>query len=198
VQSTGGWNNYQSTAPVSLTGTAGTQTLYMVFRGSGFDLDSHTFGGSGVGVPTDTGVAGKTWTLTAQHSTKLMDVSGASTADGAAINQWAATGGANQRWQAVDAGGGAVNLKALHSNKCVEVTGNSSAAGAFLQQATCTSGNQQKFTATPTGTSGVYTVRSVSSGLCVDVNGAANNDGARLLQWTCQGSLNQQWRFSPA
>nr|WP_221382847.1 ThuA domain-containing protein [Actinoplanes polyasparticus] len=197
VQSTGGWNNYQSTAPVSLTGTAGTQTLYMVFRGSGFDLDSHTFGGSGVGVPTDTGVAGKTWTLTAQHSTKLMDVSGASTADGAAINQWAATGGANQRWQAVDAGGGAVNLKALHSNKCVEVTGNSSAAGAFLQQATCTSGNQQKFTATPTGTSGVYTVRSVSSGLCVDVNGAANNDGARLLQWTCQGSLNQQWRFSP-
>ncbi|MCM4081196.1 ThuA domain-containing protein [Paractinoplanes hotanensis] len=197
VQSTGGWNNYQSTAPVSLTGNAGTQTLYMVFRGSGFDLDSHTFGGSGVGVPTDTGVAGKTWTLTAQHSTKLMDVSGASTADGATINQWAATGGANQRWQAVDAGGGAVNLKALHSNKCVEVTGNSSAAGAFLQQATCTSGNQQKFTATPTGTTGVYTLRSVSSGLCVDVSGAANNDGARLLQWTCQGSLNQQWRFSP-
>ena len=196
VQSTGGWNNYQSTAPVNLTGAAGTQTLYMVFRGSGFDLDSHTFGGSGVGVPNDTGVAGKTWTLTAQHSTKLMDVSGASTADGAAINQWAATGGTNQRWQAVDAGGGAVNLKAVHSNKCVEVTGNSSAAGAFLQQATCTSGNQQKFTAAPTGTTGVYTLRSVSSGLCVDVNGAATNDGARLLQWTCQGSPNQQWRFN--
>ncbi len=38
-------------------------------------------------------------------------------------------------------------------------------------------GNQQKLTATPAGTSGVYTLRSVASGLCVDVNGAANADG---------------------
>jgi hypothetical protein len=198
VPSTGGWDNYQSTPPVNVTGVAGTQTLYMVFRGSGFDLDSHTFGGAGVGVPNTTGVAGKTWTLTAMHSGKLMDVNGVSTADGAQINQWAATGGSNQKWQAVDAGSGAVTLKALHSGKCVEVVGASTTAGAFLQQATCTNGNQQKFTAVPTGTAGVYTVRSVASGLCVDVNGAATNDGARLLQWTCQGSANQQWRFSQA
>jgi cytochrome c len=196
VPNTGGWNNYQSTAPVSVAGTAGSPTIYMVFRGSGFDLDSHTFGGAGVGVPNSTGVAGKTWTLTAQHSGKLLDVNAASTADGAQINQWAPTGGANQRWQAVDAGGGSVTLRAGHSGKCAEVTGGSSAAGAFLQQATCTSSTQQRFTATPTGTSGVYTLRSAVSGLCVDVNGAATSDGARILQWTCQGSPNQQWRFT--
>jgi cytochrome c len=196
VPNTGGWNNYQSTAPVSVAGTAGSPTIYMVFRGSGFDLDSHTFGGAGVGVPNSTGVAGKTWTLTAQHSGKLLDVNAASTADGAQINQWAPTGGANQRWQAVDAGGGSITLRAGHSGKCAEVTGGSSAAGAFLQQATCTSSTQQRFTATPTGTSGVYTLRSAVSGLCVDVNGAATSDGARILQWTCQGSPNQQWRFS--
>jgi cytochrome c len=196
VPNTGGWNNYQSTAPVSVAGTAGSPTIYMVFRGSGFDLDSHTFGGAGVGVPNSTGVAGKTWTLTAQHSGKLLDVNAASTADGAQINQWAPTGGANQRWQAVDAGAGSVTLRAGHSGKCAEVTGGSSAAGAFLQQATCTSSTQQRFTATPTGTSGVYTLRSAVSGLCVDVNGAATSDGARILQWTCQGSPNQQWRFT--
>lgn len=200
VPSTGGWDNYQSTTPVSVAALSGTQTLYMVFKGSGnnwFDLDSHTFGGAGVGVPgTGGGLAGKTWTVTAQHSGKLMDVSGVSTADGAQITQWAATGGNNQKWQAVDAGSGAVYLKAVHSGKCVEVIGSSTAAGAFLQQATCNNGNQQKFTATATGTSGVYTVRSVLSGLCVDVNGAATTDGARLLQWTCHSAANQQWRFT--
>ncbi|MBQ0980426.1 ThuA domain-containing protein [Micromonospora sp. M61] len=199
VPSTGGWDNYQSTTPVSVSALSGTQTLYMVFKNSNnsFDLDSHTFGGNGVGTPgTGGGLAGKTWTVTAQHSGKLMDVSGVSTADGAQITQWAATGGNNQKWQAVDAGSGAVYLKAVHSGKCVEVVGSSTAAGAFLQQATCNNGNQQKFTATATGTSGVYTVRSVLSGLCVDVNGAATTDGARLLQWTCHSAANQQWRFT--
>ncbi|MEO3926844.1 ThuA domain-containing protein [Micromonosporaceae bacterium B7E4] len=201
VPSTGGWDNYQSTPPVNVTALAGTHTLHLVFKGSAnnwFDLDSHTFGGTGVGVPSTDGIAGRTWTLTAQHSGKLMDVSGVSTADGAQIHQWTATGGNNQRWQAVDAGGGAVYLKAVHSGKCVEVTGGSTTAGAFLQQATCNNGNQQKFTATPTGTSGVYTVQSVPSGHCVDVNGAATSDGARLLQWNCLGSTNQQWRFTAA
>lgn len=206
VPNTGGWDNYQSTPAVNVTALAGTHTLYLVFKGSSnnwFDLDSFTFGGAGVGQPVDPGnpgdgVAGRTWTLTAQHSGKLMDVNGVSTADGAQIHQWAATGGANQRWQAVDAGGGAVYLRAVHSGKCAEVIGGSTSAGAFLQQATCNNSNQQKFTATPTGTTGVYTVRSVPSGLCVDVNGAATTDGARLLQWTCHGGPNQQWRFGPA
>ncbi|MEO3746440.1 ThuA domain-containing protein [Plantactinospora sp. B5E13] len=202
VPSTGGWDNYQSTPPVNVSALSGTQTLYLVFKGSAnnwFDLDSHTFGGNGVGVPSSGGgVAGRTWTLTAQHSGKLMDVSGVSTADGAQIHQWAATGGNNQKWQAVDAGGGAVYLKAVHSGKCVEVIGASTAPGAFLQQATCNNSNQQKFTATPTGTSGVYTVKSVVSGHCVDVNGAATTDGARLLQWNCHTGTNQQWRFTAA
>ncbi|MEU7585284.1 ThuA domain-containing protein [Micromonospora sp. NPDC049230] len=201
VPSTGGWDNYQSTTPVSVAAASGTQTLYMVFKNSNnsFDLDSHTFGGNGVGTPgtgTGGGLAGKTYTVTAQHSNKLMDVSGVSTADGAQITQWSSTGANNQRWQAVDAGNGALYLKAVHSGKCVEVVGSSTAAGAFLQQATCNNGNQQKFTATATGTSGVYTVKSVLSGLCVDVNGAATTDGARLLQWTCHSAANQQWRFT--
>ncbi|KOX08091.1 glycosyl hydrolase [Micromonospora sp. NRRL B-16802] len=200
VPSTGGWDNYQSTAPVSVAALGGTQTLYMVFKGSGnnwFDLDAYTFGGAGVGVPgTGTGVAGKTWTLTAQHSGKLMDVSGVSTADGAQITQWAATGGNNQKWQAVDAGSGAVYLKAVHSGKCLDVVGGSTAQGAFLQQSTCSNANQQKFLVTATATTGVYTVKSVPSGLCVDVNGASTADGARLLQWGCHTAANQQWRFT--
>jgi cytochrome c len=202
VPSTGGWDNYQSTSATSVAALSGTHTLYMVFKGSSsnwFDLDAFTFGGNGVGVPgsdTGGGVAGKTWTLTAQHSGKLMDVSGVSTADGAQVVQWAATGGNNQKWQAVDAGSGAVYLKAVHSGKCLDVVGGSTAQGAFLQHTTCNNSNQQKFTVTATGTTGVYTVKSALSGLCLDVNGASTADGARLLQWGCHSAANQQWRFT--
>ncbi|MET7424591.1 ThuA domain-containing protein [Dactylosporangium sp. NPDC005555] len=201
IASTGGWDNYANTATVNTAALSGTHTLYMVFKNSannGFDLDSFTFGGAGVGTPNTGGVAGKTWTLTAQHSGKNVDVNGVSTADEAQIIQWAPTGGNNQKWQAVDAGGGAVYLKAVHSGKCLDIIGGSTANGAFLQQFTCNNGNNQKFTVTPTGTSGVYTVKNVQSGLCVDVNGNSTADGARLLQWTCQGSTNQQWRFTLA
>jgi cytochrome c len=201
VPSTGGWNNYQSTPAVNTAALSGSHVLYMVFKGTTnnwFDLDSFTFGGNGVGEPvTDGGgVAGRTWTVAAVHSGKFVDVSGASTADGAQVVQWAATGGNNQKWQAVDAGSGTVYLKAVHSGRCLDVTNGSTAEGAFLQQLACTNGNQQKFQVTATATSGVYTVKSVASGLCIDVNGGATTDGARLLQWSCHGGTNQQWRFT--
>ncbi|MET8090486.1 ThuA domain-containing protein [Micromonospora sp. NPDC005220] len=200
VPNTGGWDTYQSTAPVNTAALSGTHTLYMVFKNgadNGFDVDSFTFGGGGVGTPG--GPIGKTWTLTAQHSGKNIDVNGVSTADNAQIIQWAPTGGNNQKWQAVNAGSNTFTLQAVHSGKCVDVTGASTADGAFLQQLTCdSSSNAQKFTVVPTGTPNVYAIRNVGSGKCIDVNGAGTADGARLLQWTCHSGTNQQWRFTLA
>jgi alpha-galactosidase len=37
--------------------------------------------------------------LIAQHSNKCLDVSGASTANGATIHQWTCGSGTNQQWQ---------------------------------------------------------------------------------------------------
>ncbi|WP_119582361.1 ThuA domain-containing protein [Streptomyces europaeiscabiei] len=202
VPSTGGWNTYQSTSAVNTADLSGSHPLYLVFKGTSnnwFDLDSLTFGGNGVGEPGSgggDGVAGRTWTVAAQHSGKFVDVNGASTADGAQVVQWPANGANNQKWQAVDAGGGAVYLKAVHSDKCLAVAGGSTAQGAFLQQSTCDNGNPQKFLVTPSTTVGVYTVKSLPSGLCVDVNGGSTADGARLLQWSCHSGTNQQWRFT--
>ncbi|GAA3768956.1 ThuA domain-containing protein [Plantactinospora mayteni] len=198
VPNTGGWDNYQSTAAVNTTGIAGSRTLYLVFKSStnnSFDVDSITFGGTGVGVPASGGVAGRTWTLAAEHSGKLVDVNAQSTADGAIVQQWAPNGGNNQRWQAVDAGGGTVQLRAVHSGKCLDVTGSSTAPGAFLQQSTCNGGANQRFRVEAAGTGGVYTVVSALSGLCLDVNGNSVLDGARLVQWNCQNSTNQRFRF---
>ena len=115
-----------------------------------------------------------------------MDVSGVSTADGAQITQWAATGGNNQKWQAVDAGNGAVYLQGGAQR---QVRSRSPAApprrAPSSSRPPATTATSRSSPPPPTGTSGVYTVKSVLSGLCVDVNGAATTDGARLLQWTC-------------
>ncbi|GAA1551084.1 hypothetical protein GCM10009827_084640 [Dactylosporangium maewongense] len=153
-----------------------------------------------------TPITGRTWTLTAEHSGKLMDVEAQSGTDRAPVVQWPGTGADNQRWQVIDAGGGTVNLKAVHSGKCLDVDARSTTAGAYLQQYRCNNDDNQRFTITPvpvatpaptpTATAGVYIIRNVLSGLCVDVFGNAATDGTRLVQWTCQGTTNQQWRFT--
>lgn len=146
--------------------------------------------------PTPAGIPGKTYTLTAIHSGKLADVSGGSTADNAAVIQWPSHGGDNQKWQAVDAGGGNFSLKAVHSGKCLTVSGDSTADGTATTQFTCTNKNSQKWQAIPTGTAGVYQLRAVHSGKCLDVSGASTADGAAIIQWTCHSGTNQQWRLT--
>jgi glucose/arabinose dehydrogenase/PKD repeat protein/type 1 glutamine amidotransferase len=199
VTATGGWDTYVQQAAVNVAALSGTHKLYMVFKSStstSFDVDSFTFGGAGVGVGTPpTGIAGKTYTLTAQSSSKLADVSGVSTADNAVVHQWAATGGNNQKWQAVDAGGGYVYLKAVHSGKCLAASGGSTADAAAMVQLTCTTNNNMKWQAVTTSTTGVYQLKAVHSGKCLDVNGNSTADGAALIQWPCGTAANQQWRL---
>ncbi|GAA1884391.1 ThuA domain-containing protein [Asanoa iriomotensis] len=198
VAATGGWDTYVQQAAVNVAALSGTHKLYMVFKSSAnnnFDVDSFTFGGNGVGTAPAGGIAGRTWTLTAQHSGKLADVNGVSTADNAVVHQWGATGGANQRWQAVDAGGGNVYLKAVHSGKCMVVSGGSTADAAAVVQLTCNSQTNQAWTPVASS-SGVYQFRAVHSGKCLDVNGNSTADGAPLIQWPCHTATNQQWRLT--
>ncbi len=198
VPSTGGWDNYQNLASVSVSALSGTHNLYMVFKSSAegsFDLDAFTFGGAGVGT-NPTGIAGRTYTMAALHSNLLADVNGVSTADNAAVVQWSATGGNNQKWQAVDAGGGLVYLRAVHSGKCLAASGGSTADGATMVQLTCNNQNNQKWQAVTTSTAGVYQLRASHSSKCLDVNGGSTTNGAALIQWPCHTGTNQQWRLT--
>src|SRR6266536_1851973 len=52
------------------------------------------------------------YVLVNRNSGKALDVSGASTADGAGIIQWTRTNATNQQFQFVDSGGGYFRLKA--------------------------------------------------------------------------------------
>ncbi|WP_030248472.1 RICIN domain-containing protein, partial [Streptomyces sp. NRRL S-350] len=62
--------------------------------------------------------------LVSVNSGKCLDVTGASTADGAQIVQWSCgTDKPNQQWTLVPvAGSGAVQLVSVNSGKCLDVT----------------------------------------------------------------------------
>jgi hypothetical protein len=74
------------------------------------------------------------YVLVNRGSGKALDVSGASTADGAAVHQRARHDGANQRFQFVDSGGGYYRLKARHSGKVLDVSNCSTADHADVVQ----------------------------------------------------------------
>ncbi|MEU8385670.1 family 43 glycosylhydrolase, partial [Streptosporangium sp. NPDC048865] len=64
----------------------------------------------------------------------VLDVSGASTANGGAVVQWADHNGTNQQWRLADSDGGHVRLINRNSNKALEVQGASTADGANIVQ----------------------------------------------------------------
>jgi len=136
-----------------------------------------------------------TYTLTARHSGKLMDVFNASTADGANVVQWAANGQSNQRWQFRDAGGGYFNVVSVNSGKCLDVYGGGGATadGTRVVQWACGSGTNQQWRVQDAG-GGYSQLVARHSNKCLDVQGAATTDGAQAVQWTCGSATNQHWQ----
>ena len=60
------------------------------------------------------------YTITAEHSGKVLDVAGASTASGATVQQYAYNGSNAQLWYFVDAGNGYYNIYSALGN-CLDV-----------------------------------------------------------------------------
>jgi hypothetical protein len=72
--------------------------------------------------------------LVARHSGMRLDVSNNSTDVGAALQQWACHGGANQQWSLQPSGDGYYLLVSGNSGKAADVTDWSSLDGALVQQ----------------------------------------------------------------
>jgi hypothetical protein len=129
-----------------------------------------------------------------RNSGKALDVSGASTADGARIHQWSRHDGNNQQWQFVDSGGGYYRLRARHSGKVIDVSGASTADGAPYVQWADHGGNNQQFRLVDTD-SGYVKLVNRNSGKVADVTGASTADGAFIQQYSDWNGTNQQWQL---
>jgi hypothetical protein len=134
-----------------------------------------------------------------------MDVSGASTSNGAQVIQWTWNGQHNQDWFVVPTDSGYAELVNRNSGQCLSVAGNSIAAGTPLIQWPCWGGYGQQWligNGTYPGWSENNWTAGVESrlnpGQNVDVSGMSGNAGAWIQQWWWTSNWNQWWHFEQA
>ncbi|MEV6329238.1 ricin-type beta-trefoil lectin domain protein [Streptomyces sp. NPDC051909] len=112
---------------------------------------------------------------------KCLDVNGAGTADGTAVQTWSCGDGANQFWSAYTDG----TLRSL--GKCLDAVGWGTANGTKVQLWACHGGANQVWQPYNGG------YRNPASGRCLDVPAASTADGTQLQLWDCHGGSNQKW-----
>ncbi|GAA0943538.1 hypothetical protein GCM10009554_36850 [Kribbella koreensis] len=113
-------------------------------------------------------------------SGRCLDVPGASTTNGTALDLWDCNGGGNQSWNHT-----AGKQLTVYGNKCVTAGG--AVAGSPAIITTCTGASDQAWE--------LQADKSVTSighpGLCLDAAGTAN--GSAVIVSACNGLSNQQW-----
>ncbi|GGN34880.1 chitinase [Streptomyces fuscichromogenes] len=113
---------------------------------------------------------------------KCLDVAGANSADGTAVQLYDCNGTAAQQWTVGSDG----TIRAL--GKCLDVTGSSTADGAKLQLWTCSGGANQQWTV-----SSAHDIVNPQANKCMDVTDNNSANGTRTQIWTCAGTANQKW-----
>ncbi|MDG4797083.1 RICIN domain-containing protein [Micromonospora sp. WMMD1082] len=148
----------------------------------------------GTVLAVSSGVA-EQYRVTARHSGRVLDVIGASTANGAEIKQWGWNGGGNQRWTFEDAGGGYFRIVNQNSGKCLDVASASTADRANIVQYTCSGATHQQWQWRAVGS--YFQLVARHSGKCLDVVSAGTGDGVDIQQFACGNQDNQQWSRTP-
>lgn len=134
---------------------------------------SGTQGGGGGGGATGqiTGLAGK-----------CVDVAGANSANGTAVQLWDCNGTNAQQWTVGTDG----SIRVL--GKCLDVTSGSTANGAKIQLWDCNGSGAQQWNVTAT-----RDIVNPQANKCLDATGNSSANGTRLQIWSCTGAANQKW-----
>lgn len=134
------------------------------------------------------------YTLTSQLSGKLLEISGASNADGANVVQWPDLGGPNQRWIIREPINGYYSLINVQSGKALEVYELSTVNGANVVQYDYWQGDSQLWQILDSGDGHVQLVNRLSE-KALTVAGSSRDDGANVEQNTPTEASNQLWKL---
>ncbi|SEG10128.1 Ricin-type beta-trefoil lectin domain-containing protein [Actinacidiphila yanglinensis] len=115
---------------------------------------------------------------------KCVDVAGASSTNGAAVQLNDCNGTTAQQWTVGSDG----TLKAL--GKCMDVSSAGTANGTKVQLYDCNGTGSQVW---QPGSGG--SLVNPQSGKCLDATGPSSANGTRLQIWSCTGSANQVWNL---
>ncbi|TYP77487.1 cellulase family glycosylhydrolase [Paenibacillus methanolicus] len=197
-------NTYRAIWTKAVVSTAKKYSLVPVWwdNGSNFSLINRhnlTITQQGIIDAIMSGI-GNYYRIVNRHSGKALDVNGYSTADGAAVNQYAYTGGYNQQWELLHVGLNNYQLINRNSGKVLEIGGWSSSDGAAAQQWAHSGlgGYNQQWQMIDVG-GGYFEFKNVASGKYLEVFGWSTNDSATVGQWSLGNpyNFNQQWQLVP-
>ncbi|MDQ0585185.1 hypothetical protein QF030_007363 [Streptomyces rishiriensis] len=113
---------------------------------------------------------------------KCVDISGAATANGTAVQLYDCNGSAAQQWTV----GGDGTIRAL--GKCLDVASGGTVDGTRTQLWDCNGSAAQQWTVTA-----AHDIVNPQADKCLDATGNSSANGTRLQIWTCTGSANQKW-----
>ncbi|SDO53435.1 ThuA domain-containing protein [Actinacidiphila guanduensis] len=113
---------------------------------------------------------------------KCVDVAGASSTNGAAVQLYDCNGTNAQTWTVGSDG----TLRAL--GKCMDVSAAGTANGTKVQLYDCNGTGSQVWQAGANGS-----LVNPQSGKCLDATGPSSANGTRLQIWSCTGASNQSW-----
>ncbi|ALG15483.1 glycoside hydrolase family 16 protein [Kibdelosporangium phytohabitans] len=112
---------------------------------------------------------------------KCVDVAGANSANGTAVQIYDCNGTAAQRWTR-----NGNQLQAL--GKCLDAAGGGTANGTLVQLWDCNGSGAQQW-----AVSAANDIVNIAANKCLDVTGNNSANGTRLQLWECTGSANQKW-----
>jgi len=78
-------------------------------------------------------------------SGQALEVYGGSTSNGAKVDQWPYSSGANQQWSVVQVSAGVYNLKNVNSGEMLDVIGGNTANGTLMDQWPSSGGTNQQW-----------------------------------------------------
>jgi predicted chitinase len=113
---------------------------------------------------------------------KCVDVAGANSANGTAVQLYDCNGTSAQTWS--NPGDG--TLRAL--GRCLDVTSGGTADGTTVQLYDCNGSAAQQW-----AVSSANDIVNPQANKCLDVTGNNSANGTRLQIWTCSGGANQKW-----
>lgn len=180
------WNRYgwaQFTASLN----AGANSITFGYSGTYAELDAIDVYKAGT-------AANGEFKLVNRNSGKYLEITSASTANGAPAGQWGDTNNPTQVWR-IGAVTGGYTLTNLNSGKLLDVSGASLADGAAVVQNPSSGASSQKWTLTQTDT-GYLTATNGNSGKLLEIYQNSTADGAIADQWGSTGYLCQQWHLT--
>ena len=137
-------------------------------------------------------LANGTFMIVNRKSGMVLDVASASTANGANVLQWGATGGTNQRWTLTQLSGDYYSIIGVPSGRALEVYQAGTADGDNVSILDYSGANNQQWQFISVG-NGYYRIVNRNSGKDLDVAGQSEAAGANVAQYGYWGGENQQW-----